>query len=230
MTTGNDLVSGALRVISTITPGEPVDGTEAANALVVLNRMLRAWSAKPLLLPFRTLESFTLVVGQASYTIGTGGNFNTVRPDYVTGAWRRDANNADYPITVITKEVYNAVYRKDQKGLPEQLYYDPQFPNGIIYLSPTEVQADTLFLESKKPVAQFTTLETAMNLPGEYEEAIVYLLSQRLAPEYGVAITPDIAELIKEANDFIKRKNTLMKVANFDAGLQSSPPYNIFNG
>lgn len=230
MTTGNELVGGALRVVTSVTPGESVDGTEAANALVVLNRMLRSWSAKELMLPFRTLEQFTLTVGQASYTIGPSANFNTVRPDYVTGAYRRDANSVDYPIQIIPKERYNDIRIKNQSGLPWMLYYDAQYPNGIIYLWPAEIQADTLFLESQKPIAQFTTLQTSMNLPGEYEEAIVYLLAQRLAPEYGVSITPDIAELIKEAADFIRRKNTKTMLAGFDPILGRPMPYNIVNG
>jgi hypothetical protein len=232
MTTGNDLVSGALRVITSVTPGEPVDGQEAANALVVLNRMLKAWSANSLMLPFRTLENFPLVLGQSSYTIGPGANFNTVRPDYVTAAWRRDANGMDFPIEVIPKELYNPIRLKSLTGLPSQLYYDAQYPSGVIYLYATEMQLDTLYLESLKPVAQFTTLQTVMNLPGEYEEAIVYLLAQRLAPEYGfsIASNPDIAELVRQAGTFIKRKNTKIKPAGFDPALQRPQPFNIYNG
>ncbi len=209
-----------------------MDGTEASNALVVLNRMLKAWSAKSLMMPCRTLESFPLAIGKVSYVIGSGGDFNTVRPDYVTDAFRRDANNLDYPLEILTKERYNAIQLKTQGGLPYQLFYDPQFPSGIVYLYPVEVQADTLWLESLKPVNQFTTLQTAMILPGEYEEAIVYLLAQRLAPEYGfsIASNPDIAELVKEADEFIECKNTRPKVASFDPIMHRPLPYNVYNG
>ena len=80
----------ALRAISTLLPGEAIPGGEAANALLTLNMMLASWSADNLMPPFRTLESFPLVVGKESYTIGTNGttDFATSRPDYVTYVFR----------------------------------------------------------------------------------------------------------------------------------------------
>ena len=71
-----------------------------------------------------------------------------------------------------------------------------------------------------------------MVLPGEYEEVIVYLLAQRLAPEYGFSISqnPDIAVLITNAEAFIKRKNAKRKVALFDAALLRPPPFDVNAG
>lgn len=232
MTTGNDLVTGALRAITSVTPGEPVDGVEAANALAVLNRMLKSWSAKSLMVPYRTLEGFSWTAGQASFTLGQSGSpsYNTVRPDRVTFVYRRDAANQDRPLTPMTKDEYNAVLDKTTQGLPDWFYYDPQYPNGVLYLYPVPSTSLTLFVESLKPVNQFTTLQTVISLPGEYEEAVVYLLAQRLAPEYGFALTPDLAALIEDAGKFIRRKNTRPVAARFDAALVGTPPANIVSG
>ena len=160
MTTGNDLVTGALRVITTVTPGEPVDGTEAANALTVLNRMLKSWSASSLMPPCRTLESFPLVQGRASYTFGQTGSpdFNSQRPDEVTFVFRRDIYNKDRPLTSWTKEQYDSLYDKNMQGLPEAYFYDPQFPNGVLYLNRAPNVPMTLFVESLISFKQFTNL------------------------------------------------------------------------
>ncbi len=233
MTTGNDLVCGALRVISSLSPGEAIPGAEADNALQVLNWMMAAWSAESLMPPYRTLESFPLTIGKTTYVIGQTGSvdFNTVRPDEITWAYRRDFNNIDYPLALINKELYNSLQMKSLDALPYQLYYDTQYPNGIIYIWPADMQADTLFIESLKPVNQFTTLQTVMNLPGEYQEAIKYLLAKRLAVEYGFEIAPGSTTdtLIKEAEHRIMRKNTKPKSAIFDLMILAKRPYNIYS-
>lgn len=232
MTTANELISGALRAITSITPGEAIPGSEADNALTILNRMLKMWSAQGFMIPFRTLESFALTIGKASYTIGQSGSpdFNTVRPDQVTFVFRRDSANQDYEIDPYTKEQYNRVFLKSLSGTPDFYYYDPQYPNGTIYLVDAPSAADTLFIESLKPINQFATLQTVMLLPGEYEEAIVYLLAQRLAPEYGASISPEVADLIKQAQMFIKSKNAVRKAATFDAALLPLPIFDIRRG
>ncbi len=232
MTTANDLISGALRAITSITPGEAVSGAEIDNGMVVLNSMLASWSAQSQMPPFRTLEPFALTSGKASYTIGTSGaDFNSQRPDRVTWAWRRDSNGIDYTLEVIPKNRYNSVQVKNLSALPEMLYYDAQFPNGVIYLYPADVQADTLYLESLKPLNQFTNTQTVMILPGEYEEGIKYLLAERLAPEYGATIGQDLRKLITDAEKRIKNKNVHPVQVALDPALRgNSGQYNIYTG
>lgn len=230
MTTANDIVSGALRAISSIMPGEAIPGGEAEVALGVLNNMLAAWSADNFMPPFRTLESFPLVVGQSSYTIGSGANFSTVRPDYVTYVFRRDSNNLDYPLAPLTKEQYDSVLQKNLSSLPQWYYYDTQYPNGVIYLYPADVQADTLYIESTKPINQFSSLSASMNLPGEYFECLKYQLARRLVPEYGYPISTEMQMLIDESYDRIVRKNSKPKAAVFDQLLVRPKPYSIYTG
>lgn len=230
MSTGNDLVSGALRNISSLSPGEAIPGGESDNALAVLNMMLASWSAENLMIPYRTLESFPLIPGQASYTIGPSANFATIRPDEITAVYRRDALNNDYSLIPYTKEQYNGIVTKSVTGLPQWYYYDTQYPSGILYLYPPDIQADTLFIESLKPINQFTTLQTTMALPGEYAEAIKYLLAHRLAVEYGFPIGQELAALIAEAKVRIMRKNVKPKAAGFDMVLQTPKNFNIYTG
>lgn len=228
--TASDIVHGALHVIASISPGEAISGGETDNALTVLNGMLAAWSAESLMPPFRTLENFPLVNGQASYTIGSGADFDTVRPDTVTYAFRRNSAGQDFPLTPRTKEEYNAVQLKSLGELPQWYYYDCQYPNGVIYVYPVESQADTLYLESLKPLNRFANLQASLDMPGEYFECMKYQLARRLAPEYGFPITPDMMTLMNDAYTRIKNKNTRRKVVRFDAALRKALPFNIISG
>lgn len=233
MATGTDLVAGALRVISSLSPGEGIPGAEADVCLGVLNSMLAAWSADSLLPPCRTIESFTWTAGQNSYTVGTSGSpsYSTVRPDEVTDAFLRDSGANDYSLDVtMTAGEYNAVPLKTATGRPQRLFYDPQYPNGVIYLDCATDQQYTLFLESLKPVNQFSALASTLVMPGEYQEAIKYLLAERLAPEYGFALTPDIQSLITQARKRLYRKNLRPKASWYDPAFAKPPAFNVYAG
>ncbi|QEL19339.1 hypothetical protein [Limnoglobus roseus] len=230
MTTGNAIVTGALRSATTIMPGEGIDGGEAESALAVLNAMLAAWSADGLTPAFHTLEGFPLVVNQANYTVGTGGNFNTVRPDEVCAVFRRDANGYDTPLNPWTREQWLADGLKSNQGTPTFWYYDPQYPLGVLRLDNAPTLAETIYLDTLKPINQFATLSSTMLMPGEYEEAMKYKLVERLAPEYGFPISQDLRVLITESFKRIKRKNSKPVRATFDPALRGSVPFNINNG
>lgn len=215
-----DIISGALRLISSLTPGEAVEGTEAGNALVVLNQMLAGFSADNGLINSSVFESFPLVVGKTSYQIGTGApDFNTVRPDEIINQWLYDTVSLiRYPIDSITDIEYNAITLNTIQSIPKVIYYDSgQFPYGVIYIYPvSSLTTYQLNIESIKPIMQFATLSTAMNLPGEYFKALKYLLADELAPEYGFEIPQQLAKKIQDANMMIKAKNFRRTVAVFD--------------
>lgn len=222
--TANDIIAGALRLCSSVTPGEAIEGTEAGNALSVLNRMIAAFSMEWGLINCTTIEAFPLTVGQTSYTIGDGGDFDTVRPDTIFNQWLYDSvAGIRYPLRQLADNQYNAIPLNTIESIVKAIYYDPQFPLGEIYLYPVAA-LDTYILniESYKPVMQFTTITTAMNLPGEYYETLVLLLVDELAPEYGFDIPQRLVQRIDNARMLMKARNFKRAVASFDAGLQGT--------
>lgn len=224
MTTGQDIAYGALRQISSVTPGEPIDGSEASNVLTVINRLLAAFSMEWGLINVITQEQFALSVGQTSYTIGPGGNFNTVRPDTIFNVWVYDTLSAiRYPIRMLSDNQYNAITLNTIQSIPKAIYYDPQFPLGVIYIYPTSsLTTYQLWLESYKPIAQFPTLTSTMNLPGEYFEELVMLTADELAPEYGYELTQRQIQKIERVRDLMKARNFKRAVASFDAAINGS--------
>lgn len=221
MTTGQDIVYGALRLVSSATPGEPIEGTEAGYALTVLNELLAGFSMEWGLINSTTIESFPLVVGTTSYTIGTGAAFNTVRPDTIFNQWLFDTvSGIRYPLRMLSDNQYQAIPLNTIQSIPKAIYYDDQYPLGVIYVYPTAgLSTYQLFLESYKPIMQFTTLTTSMNLPGEYFKALKLLLADEIAPEYGFEITGQLAKNIDKARDMLKARNFKRSVAGFDAAI-----------
>jgi hypothetical protein len=234
MTTANDIVSGALRLISSVTPGEAISGEEAANALTILNDMIASWSAESNMPPFKTKETLTLVQNQQSYVIGTSGSpdFNTVRPDEIIDVYFTDTTaNIDYDGDFLTQEQYNGIALKSVGTIPHWLYYDPQYPNGKIYIYPVPGNTTfTMTIESLKPVAQFSALTSTLSLPGEYPHALKMLLADVLSFEYGFEKSPSLQMEIERCRSLIKAKNAKRVTAGFDPIFRRKHTFSILTG
>lgn len=235
--TAQNIIDGALRLISSATPGEAIEGTEAGNALTVLNQLLAMFSAERGLINVTTIEAFNLTPNQKSYQIGTGApsnGFNTIRPDNIVNQWLFDtASGIRYPIKLWTDEQYNAIPLNTIASIPEVIYYDKQYPFGMIYIYPVaDLTTYQLNIESLKPMLQFASLTSATNLPGEYFKGLKYLLADDLAPEYGFEIQPGsrLDKKIDEAKILLKAQNFKRTVAVFDPALSQVSGGTILDG
>jgi hypothetical protein len=195
MTTARDLINGALRKINAVGKGAALDADEANDALRMLNLMLASWSAEGNLVFNQTQETFNLVSGQGLYTIGTGGNFNTARPNRIITAYVT-IGSIDYPLHLIDEREYASIQDKGLIGTPELLYYDGNYPLGNIRLDPVPYTG-TITLYTVKPLSNIPSLDTVVSLPGEYELAIESNLAVLMAPEYETEPSPT---LIRTAN------------------------------
>ena len=213
MATALDLITDSLVKARTHAPGEAVGSDKSSAALRELNRMLGAWSNENLLLHQETEETLTLVVDQASYTIGESGSsqdFDTVRPlEILDGTFVRESGgNLDYPLTGKTLEEYRDIRNKSTGSIPWWITYNPTYPNGTLYLFWTPTSAFELHLLSLKELTALATLTTTVSLPPGYEDAIIYNLALRLASDYGKTPRKDVIALATLGIKNIKKRNT----------------------
>lgn len=237
MTTANDIVLGAIRQCSSATPGEAIPGDEASNALIILNDMIASWSGESFMPPFKTKQTFNLVQGQKSYQIGTNGSpdFNQTRPDAITDVFFTDTTNSpsvDYDGEVImTQDQYNGIALKSVAGIPHWLYYDPQYPNGVIYIYQTAGNPNfTMTCELLLPVAQFATLSATLSMPPEYAHAMKMLLADLLAFEYGYEMTQRQITEVERCRGWIMAKNAKREAAGFDPLFRRRGTFSILTG
>lgn len=201
----------------------PPTAAQRANGLELLNSMISSWSAEGLTIPYTMTQALSLIVGQGSYTIGSGGNFNTPRPIRVINAYIRDSGSVDHPVDVaMTKFEYDAISQKTQSGRPTRLYYDPQFPLGIIYFNCRPSHVETLYLVSEKPLTEFPLLTTNIDLPLEYKEALVFNLAIRISTEEDTILTPATVGVANFSKNTIENKTAgdrLVRTAKLDSFL-----------
>ena len=73
-------------------------------------------------------------------------------------------------------------------------------------------------------------LDTEIVMPAGYEDAMVYNLAVRLAPDYGKQVSADIAAMAMETKGNVKRSNHRSSYLEVDAALLPRTRYNILTG
>lgn len=217
MTTALDIIQRALRTINVLGDGETASASQAQDALDALNDVIASWSNENLMIYVTTKEQFSLISGQAEYSIGIGGNFNTVRPETIMFAFTR-LNGVDFPLDLWTYQQYDSISLKSLTGsIPSVLYYEPSYPLGKIRIwCAPDSGAQVLYIESLKPLTQLPSLTSVISLPPGYERALRYALAQELMLEYGTANVA-VIELAKSSKADLKRRNFVPPVMGIDA-------------
>ena len=235
-TTALQIITDSLQRLGVYNPTETINSADVATGLSVLNDMMDSWSNESLTTFCTTESSGTLVPGQQSYPVGPGAAFNTLRPLRIPegpGAARiRDNNSNDFDVTVVTQDIWNTIGAKTNTSqIPDTLFYDPQFPVGIINIYPIPSIGYTLFWDSYAQLTEFATAQTAVSLPPGYLMAMKTNLAVELHPYYlDGEINPVILRSASRSLAAVKRTNTKPVKAIFDPEIVSraSPTYNIY--
>lgn len=189
--TATTLIKSALRAIGAIATGITPTADELADGLEALNFLLRDLITKGRAIYIVEVESFSLVAGTASYTIGSGGDFDTERPVRIESAYVR-SSNIDYPLEIVGQKKYASFAGKDSPtSTPMCLFYNPTYgttARGTIYIWPPG--SGTLYLHSLKPISEPAAVGSDVVLPPEYVPFIKWALACELSPEYGKEPTP----------------------------------------
>lgn len=226
MSTVNEITDAAYLKCGIRSPGI----TEDAEALEALNNMVGSWSAD-IVIPVVTRENFDMVIGQAEYTIGSGGNFDTVRPISIANAYLKDSDGYSYSLKLIAAKDYNKIGTKTLEGKPESLYFIPEYPLGKIIFNKEAEEIYTIYFEFVKHLTEFANISATVSLPNEYKEALVYSLAIRLAENNSIELSRTIIEIAQITYSVISRLaviNRMPPVARFDFG--SGAPSNIVTG
>lgn len=229
MATVGDLIAGSLRLIGALSSSEVPAGQEQHDAFNALSDMLDRWSTNGLVVFDKIIEPFTLVAGQQSYTIGTGGDFDTVRPQKILNAGIQFAGISpatELPVNIINLDQWSEIIVKDiQSTLPIALYLEDSFPLAVINLWPVPSAANILNLYSWKPLTPFASASTVISLPPGFAEALRYNLAVRLAPEYGKTPREDIVQIAMDSLADLKRMNTKPVYLEIDSDLMGRKQY-----
>jgi hypothetical protein len=201
--------------------GGSASTNEQADGLEALNDLLDLWSTQGWIVPYRTRDA-DMAVGSAahSYSIGSGGDFNTTRPTQIDslsitsdGVLRpiREGSQVEYNSNVV-----------DATSLPSFFYYEPTFATGTLYF-PTKLSTSmTVTIDSLKPFTSFSLIGTDINFPPGYVSALKASLAVSFAPEFEREAPASVIYAAEKGVEYIRSQSNIhrKKIAVTDRALR----------
>lgn len=212
MTTPNDLIRRALKKAGVLGVGQVPSAEDLNDAFADLNGMLGQWSRKRWLV-YHLVDVALPLTGAATYSVGPGGDVDMVRPDRIESAYARILNGGsrpvDVPIDVIgSPEDWAATTVKTITGFPQAVFLDSGYPWGTLHVWPQAMaglyEVHILF---KADLVAFKTVGDLVQIPPEYDDAIIYNLAGRLRISYQEPPDPAVDALARAALNTIKGAN-----------------------
>jgi hypothetical protein len=225
MTTALQIIDRAYSMIGFKAAGEPLSADDADYALGALNSMLDAWNTQSNFIV--TVNEVTATVNTQSATIGTGLNFNTVRPTGIeNGAFAR-LNGIDYALTEIDREQYERITLKTvYSTFPQYFYYDGNTDTARVWFYPVPSGGIEVHLPCAVYLTAFADTGTNYSLVPGYKKALEYSLAEELAP--GIKpLDPFIARQAANARRAIRKTNVNVPQMNVNL---PNVRFNIYSG
>lgn len=216
MTTLKALINTAMRKAKIIGAGEEAAPEDFQDVLADLRRMVGNWRLEPLMIYVNARKQFDLQPGAASYPIGDGAAWDTERPIRILAATILDGAGGTFPLTEITATEYSRHSHKSRVGRPRHFFYEATFPMAAVRFDcvPDDPTVELVVQESLT-IPDVLTAE--LEFPEGYEDALIYNLAVRIAPDFGKPATPEIVGLAVSYKALVKRANTVVPTAYIES-------------
>ena len=207
MSTVIQIIGQALKDVNALGKGDTPDADDSADCLALMNQMIGQWATQKSYVYAQKVVTFA-ATGAQTYTIGPTGVIAMPLPAKIDSASYRDANAIDTPLQIVASlEQYELIAQKVTTGTTSALFYQRDFPLGVIYTWP-QMSTGTYRMVTRVQLSQHTLLTEDMALPPEYELAVRFSLAELIAPMYGVMATPAIMRMAANSRRVMKRQNT----------------------
>ena len=222
MATPSSMILRSLRLIGEKIVGGTLTSSEQTAYLEDLNTMLASWSLERLMCYQLLQESKALTSSVGSYTIGSGGAWNTTRPTKIVDpCFIRDSGSIDRAVEIIDAQAYALITLKTiDNNYPSYLFYDAAFAASLatIYLYPEPAASLTLYINSWKQLTQFATIGETVALPPGYQRAIEFNFAVEAAGGFS-NVTPEVAAIARQSKAALMRVNAPDGILRLDPGV-----------
>lgn len=211
MPTVRQFVTQSYRLISASNPTVPLHGDDLELGILVLNQLMKYYSATGLMLTIATTVNVALAVGQQEVVIGPPSFLPL--PDIPIGrmanyesAWLL-LDGVTYPLIEQNRDEFLAAWKFDPlMGLPRFaiVYQETEVSRIRIYPSPS--QFFQFFLRGKFQKTDLNSNDNLNELPGYYERFFLLAVARDLSLYKGrtAAWTPRLEEAYAEAKDVME--------------------------
>lgn len=195
MKTRDQLITDALEKAGGLGVNETASANQITRASSALYSLLKTFHTKGMPLWKLKQYSFAMNLFTNGYaSLGYSCTLNTAgHPLKVISAQRYDnISETTIDLHIDTRYEYFVIPSVNIESVPTQIYFKPTATFGEVYLWPrpdTYWQTNgTLLIDIQEPTNTLTAGTDLPDFPNEWEEAIIYGLADRLAPNYGLPI------------------------------------------
>lgn len=232
MATVRDIINGSLRLIEELGAGQVASAEDTQDAFTALLAMLDSWSIQGGCIFTEVIETFPLTTGVSTYTIGSGGNFNTTRPVKLRSmTYSLGSDTFEQDLEIIDMEEYAYQNDKTTVGYSKRVYYNANYPLASFIFNPVPTSG-FVKIYSEKPLSTFASINDTLVLPPGYERALKYNLAVEIAPEYGKQPSQTVMMIAVESKQAVENKNLEndKNTTVTDDGLLNRDTFNIYSG
>lgn len=207
----SELITLSLNDLGVYGVGRTPSGPDMALGLNKFILMLDTLKAVRLSIFRLQRTTYSVVANTQSYTIGSGGTWNGFRPQNIerAGFINSSQPTMELPVHVDTDEEWAETITKSLTGnFPTNLWYDRNYPLGVIWLWPLPTQAGTMVLYVPTPVTTTPTLATDLSLPPGYLEMYVANLNLRLAGPFRRPVDQDMRNMANNSLRIVATSNS----------------------
>lgn len=218
------IINLALKITGITGVGQTALPEDINDTFTILNAMIAGWNRRRWMI-YHLVDTKVTGNGSQFYTIGLGQQFNVARPDQIQSAYARQLQSTssspvDFPLAMINShEEYGDLALKSLVSFPRFIFYDSSYPIGNVYVYPIPTSNYEIHLVLKETIAVLPDLVTDINLPPEYQEAIIWNLAARLRPLYQVAQDPTVHAVAMSSLAVIRGANAQIPKLRMPAGL-----------
>ena len=151
--------------------GDSVDSDYLAEHMGRLQDLINLWQTQGLKLWLQQDLPLTLVAGQATYTIGPGGDLNMAKPLRIIQATTVTTDGVSRPLMMISRDEWTRLSDRVTQGALNSVFVDKQQTqlNVNFWLTPDATAAtDTVHLIAQYQATAFTGLTDTINFPQEW--------------------------------------------------------------
>jgi hypothetical protein len=234
MTTANDQINGALRLLGVLAEGEVPSADTSQDALVALNQMIDSWSTERLAVFSTQDQVFSWPPGAIQRTLGPTGDFIGERPILVDDAtyFRDPASGISYGIKLINQQQYNGIAVKTVTSTyPQVMWVNMEYPDILMTVYPVPTKILEFHIVSVTPLTAPANLATVLAFPPGYLRAFRYCLACEIAPEFGMEPSPTVMRIAMTSKRNLKRINNPDDIMSMPYSIVATRQrFNIFAG
>jgi len=234
MTTANEQINGALRLLGVLAEGETPSAATSQDALTALQQMVDSWNTERLSV-FSTQDQVkTWLPNLISNTLGPTGSLVGQRPILVDDAtyFRDPSNNISFGIKLINQQQYDGIAVKTVTSTyPQVMWVNMTYPDIEIYVYPVPTKPLEFHFVSVEPLMSVSSLSTDITMPPGYLRAFKYNLALEIAAEFGINPNPQVSRIAMTSKRNLKRINNPDDIMALPYSLVATRQrFNIFAG